>query len=290
MDIGILHEFLVLAELRNYQNAAYSLAMSQSNLSKHIIKLEEELGVTLFDRTKRSVLLTKNGAILRDYARRICALNDECLDLLQEQTTNLCIGYTGKHGQFGLVETLTWFRKEHPNLKVDILERSSDQLKPLLTAGKCDFIFSAEYHENEKEFYNVLYKTDTLVAVLPNSHPLAKESSVSMDQLRNEAFVVHNTPHELQLFETLCQSIDYAPNVVSTVGYISSIFRLISQGVGVSILSKHCTALTSAFDVTVVDLVPTVSTNIYMLYLKKKRLSPAAQEFIHYIETHRSER
>lgn len=289
MEIDTLREFLVLADLCNYQDAAYNLSMSQSTLSKHIIKLEGELGVTLFDRGKHSIVLNKNGAILQDYAKKICKLNNECCQQLRESNdkeANLRIAFTARHGQFGLLEMLTNFCKSNPLFQVEMDEIQGNQQKTLVSTGKYDFIFTTDYDEVNENYDRRVYKSDRLVAVLPINHPLAASSSVTIGQLSEEPFVLHCVSPEMQLFETLCRNADITPNIVTKVNHSASVLQMVSQRVGVAIMSKRCTTLHTQFPVATVDLKPEVTFSNYMLCLKKNR-SAAAQEFIRYVENDR---
>ncbi len=79
MDISFMREFMVLSETCNYQNASEQLYLTNSTLSKHIQKMEAELGHPLFERSTRKVTLTKEGEIFQEKCSQILALYDEAL-------------------------------------------------------------------------------------------------------------------------------------------------------------------------------------------------------------------
>ena len=77
MDIDYIHEFVVLADTGNYMEAADKLFLTQSSLTRHIQKLEADLGVLLFDRSTRHIELNKYGNLFMPYARQISQLQKE---------------------------------------------------------------------------------------------------------------------------------------------------------------------------------------------------------------------
>lgn len=84
MNISLFREFIVLAEEKNYMEAAERLYMNQSTLSKHIMSMENELGVPLFDRSTRRVELTEYGKALLPHARNITHSEFEYSSLLKQ--------------------------------------------------------------------------------------------------------------------------------------------------------------------------------------------------------------
>ncbi len=79
MDISYIREFMVLSETCNYQSASEQLYLTNSTLSKHIQKMEAELGTPLFERSTRKVTLTNEGKIFQQKCAQILELYDEAL-------------------------------------------------------------------------------------------------------------------------------------------------------------------------------------------------------------------
>ncbi len=84
MDISFIREFMVLSETCNYQSASEQLYLTNSTLSKHIQKMEAELGSPLFERSTRKVTLTNEGEIFRKKCGQMLALYDEALSLMKK--------------------------------------------------------------------------------------------------------------------------------------------------------------------------------------------------------------
>lgn len=288
MDISILHEFVSLADTCNFQETAEDFAMTQSTLSKHIHKLEEELGVKLFDRTTRSVTLNTFGTQYLPYARQICEISDQGLAALDSvkrgKRSRLNVGFMDKHGMYGLVEATSDFGRKHPEIKVNIIERNGDALKDLLLSGKADVIFYGE-KVSEKEFRIAHFTTDRLVAVLSTSHPLANADALSLQDLEGEELIEHKTFLEMRLLSEACRDAHVTLNYVTSIYHASTIMKMIREGIGISIMSRGCAMENADADLAIVPIVPAITFDINVLSSRNKNMSPAADVFIKYIRS-----
>ena len=126
LDITLLRTFLVLSETRNFTQAADRIHRSQSAVSMQIVKLEELLGCTLFERDKRNVHLTPEGEKLRSYATQIINLSDNLLNQFQESEIegNINFGSPEDFATYYMPEILSDFVHVHPyvtlNVKCDL--------------------------------------------------------------------------------------------------------------------------------------------------------------------------
>lgn len=293
METGYMREFVVLAETCNFQETADSTNISQSSLSKHVKKIEEELGVPLFDRTTRSVKLNKYGTAFYEHARQIVKLCDECgvaiNDLRISDDSKLSIGFLAMLGQYGIIEMLSEFSQSHPQISLSMFE--SNNPKELLRSKKCDFVFAAEDSRDDVDIKNLLYMVDTLdlVAVFPLKHPLAKQKTVTVDQLRGQNFVMHSdisggVSMEFRYFQELCMADGFEPNVVTAISFRSTIIKMVSQGVGVAVMNRMHTPTIANYRVAVVDINPFVPISIYALHMKDSKMSTAAADFLRHIK------
>ena len=175
MEISVLQEFVSLVETCSFQETAAIMNVSQSALTKHIHKLEEELNLSLFDRSTRNVKLNDFSKDFYPYAKHIIQLHQEALSSLNElknqNKRQITIVYTPVLGQYGLVETISDFTKKYPEHNLSTIE--SYQPLSLLSQRKSDFAFVSENDAQDESFNKLIYKTDHLAVVLPDSHPLA---------------------------------------------------------------------------------------------------------------------
>lgn len=289
MDVQYLHEFVILAKICNYQEAAEELHMSQSALSKHIQKLEEELGVALFDRGIRTVVLSKYGQAFLPYARQMSDLREEALQSLQriqaEETGRLVVACPPALERYGLVELLAAFRRAHPTCCVECI-RSVDPVGAL-RAGRCEFAFAQADIQDKPDILGEIYQVDYPVAVLPKQHPLASAGSVSMTRLREEHFILHSRAEESTTIpqatlERLCDSAGFTPDIVMSASFSSTIVSLVSQGLGIAIMQR-LQVPEHIGGVALVRIEADVSTDIQLLYRNTLRMTPIRTEFLHHV-------
>jgi DNA-binding transcriptional LysR family regulator len=291
METGFIKEFIVLAETCNFQEAAERSYISLSSLSKHIKALEKELGFPLFDRTTRSVKLNEYGLKFYEYALQMIRLYDECGGALNKlgsaNDNHLAIGFLPRFEQCGIVETLSDFSKSHPRISLHMV--ASNHAKELLRRRKLNIVFDDDACQKDRDIERLLFKTDHLVAVLPLEHPLSQEGHVTIEQLREQDFVMHSdTPEEtsakFQDYRKLCLSAGFEPNVIMTASFTSTVVKLVKRGRGIAIMNRMFVPATLLSDVAIVDIHPFLSSSIYIIYLKNNAMSPAEKEFLRYIK------
>ena len=291
MEISILEEFVALAESCNFQITADDLALTQSTLSKHIRKLEEELGVQLFDRTTRSVTLSNFGQQYLTFAKQICEIHRQSLtaieNIKQGKRTAVTIGFMDKHGMYGLVETIAHFQKLHPEIKVKIIEQNGDALMNLLNSGKADVIFYAE-KVNPKKYHIAHYTTDRLAAVVSTLHPLAESDAVTLQDLEKEPLIEHKTVLEMRLLADACKEAHATLNYVTSIYQGATIMKMIREGIGIGIMSRGCAMENAEADLAIIPIVPAISFDINAISNRGRSMASSADIFIRYIRTHYS--
>lgn len=288
MEISVLQEFVSLVETCSFQETAAIMNVSQSSLTKHIHRMEEELNLSLFDRSTRAVKLNEFSRTLYPYARHMIQLHQEALTALSELTekgrTHFTIAYSPILGQYGIVDTVSDFSRHYPEHNMHTIEAYHPM--SLLKSKKCDFVFLAENEVEDSNFNKMIYKTDHLAVVLPDTHPLADREGVTIEQLYDEKFILHSsnspTPHdETKKFLELCASKGFEPNIVTESQFSATMVRYVSAGRGVAVLNRlHIP--NEAPDVKIVDIYPTVYSYIYLLYPRRFSSSSAA-DFLHYM-------
>ena len=288
METSIIEEFIKLVETCSFQETALQMNISQSSLSKHIHKLEEELDVVLFDRSTRSVGLTDYGSTFYPYAKQILEASHEAKMVLDELSAKdkkrLRVSYRPIMGQYGLIETLAEYAEKNPAHHLYPIE--SYQPMELLKAKKCTFAFVTEEEIGSSSFNQIIFKTDYLAAVLPADHALAKEKTVTLEQLSDESFILHSNhrgyPHsETKKFLDLCEEHHFQPNVVAESEFTNSVLRFVKSKRGIAVLNR-LRIPTDVDDIAIVNLAPSVHTHIYLLY-PRHLTSTSEKEFLHYM-------
>lgn len=123
LDIDVLRTFVAIADTGSFSSAANAVFRTPSAVSMQIKKLEEQLGVAVFDRDARSVTLTSDGEILLGYARRLLALNREAVSKFVAPTVTgvVRLGSPDDIGECVLPLVLKRFSESHPGVTVDVV-------------------------------------------------------------------------------------------------------------------------------------------------------------------------
>ena len=164
--------------------AADILYSSQSALAKHIKSIELELGVSLFDRTTRKVSISKFGQLLLPYAQQIAELQDPYTSTLQSSLETdretLTLGSIFGLAQYKITDVLVNFKKKHPQSTLNVMQAKTGDLTEMLRQRKLEMAFVRDIVDVDDEFVKIPYFADTIVAVLPITHPLTKKKTIPL--------------------------------------------------------------------------------------------------------------
>ena len=289
MEIQQLEEFVSLVETCSFQKTAETVNISQSALMKHIRKMEEELGVVFFDRSTRSVKTNQYSKSFYPYAKQALQFyregRAELSGLTSQDKWVLRIAYSPGAARYGIIELLSEFVRENPRFSLQSQE--SHRVAELLYNRQCDFAFASEEAMPDRRMNQFVYYTDSLAVILPPDHPLAGEKSISLEQIRNEKFILHTkpdgTPHlENKKFLDFCAEKGVAPEFRANSSFTSNISRMVNQKQGIALMNRYQFP-GEGKTVAVVDFQPRIETCIYMIYLNHTRLSAPARCFLNYL-------
>ncbi len=244
MDLRHLNYFLVLAEELHFGRAAERLHISQPPLSRMIQQIESELGVQLFERTKRTVLLTAAGLELLQDARQMVLQMETVKKRLSAfgkgETGTLKIGYVGAVMHTRLPDQLSDFAKDSPYVDLQFEEQPNNGLLHGLSNGTLDVAFVRTWLHPEN-LQEKLIASESFVAVVPAKHKLAKRKKISVKQLKNEHFITFTRecgPTIFDSFLTLCSNEGFNPKILHQASQLNSVLRLVESGFGVSLMPK----------------------------------------------------
>lgn len=189
MDLQYLKEFVILSEYLNFSQASEELYISQSVLSKHIHKLEKELGHSLFLRTSRKVQLTAFGEkylvhakeIVNAFIRSERAIND----FLKSQDTTLTVGVIDNMQYFDVDKILSEYQRRYPEIKLKIYEDIEDNLYRRFRKGEIN-LFTVSVTDPSSLDYDYLPVFEGYLDVYCScNHELAKLESITIEELVN---------------------------------------------------------------------------------------------------------
>lgn len=240
-----LRYFMELAKCLNFTKAAMNLYLAQPALSQQIADLEKQLGVTLFERNSRTVILTPAGEILQKACPEILAK----LEGIEQQLLRAKAGLRG-HIKIGynvvfqpiLTSILQEFRRIYPDIVPDLFSGSLQELKNGLESGELDIAFSWIDHralpQKRAPSIQVLWEED-LCLVLRRDHPFVTSGGTDYSLLENETFIMTEDTPNLGLTKYVVEAANEIGLVMKhtvTSKQFSTILIQIETRMGVSIL------------------------------------------------------
>jgi LysR family hydrogen peroxide-inducible transcriptional activator len=242
MEVHQLRYFCAVAETGSFTRAAEREQVAQPSLSQQILKLEEELGVRLFDRLGRSVRLTDLGQIFLPRARAILielrSAKEEVAEKQSSVSGPLCVGVIPTIAPYFLPSRMAQFLRKYPRAAITVVEDVTVRLVDRLRAGLVDLALMAlPARGHDLECFPL--HTERLFAILPKNHAMARKRSLSMKDLRQEPFLLLREDHCFR--ETaieVCKHARIMPQVVFESGQFSSIMAMVGAGLGISIVPE----------------------------------------------------
>ncbi len=286
MDLRQLRYLVALAEEGSFTRAAASVHIAQPAVSQQIRRLEEELGLTLVERTTRRVALTDAGELLVVRARRIMAELEAAETELQAlrgmYAGHVTIGAMHTMGPVDLSLALALFSERHPNVRFTVREHSSEEMAEMLRVDELDLAFLSVTERVESHGLGLhQLVSEELVVLLPRTHRLGKRPQVRMAELADEPFISFRVGARLrELLISAGHQADFEPRVTIETNESQRVRRLVSRGLGVAILPRSDAEGPGA-DVAVATLSePALRRDITLAWRDGRRHAPAAAEFL----------
>src|ERR1700752_1617620 len=242
MELHQLRYFCAIAETGSFSRAAQQSHVSQPSLSQQILKLENELGVRLFDRLGRTVRLTELGSAFLSRARAVLRdVEGGRSDVVEGKTSvggPLCVGVIPTIGPYFLPSVLGSFSRKYPQARVTIVEEITPLLLERLRAGTMEVaIVALPLRVRNREFKSFPFTTEKLYAVLPKHHPLERQRSIPLGELRDSPFLLLRDGHCFrEAAVAACKRARLNPNIVFESGQFSSILSMVGAGLGILIV------------------------------------------------------
>jgi LysR family hydrogen peroxide-inducible transcriptional activator len=231
-----------VAEHRHFSKAADACFVTQSTLSAAIQDLESQLGVVIFERSKKSVLITPQGESLLAQARVILRDVEDFVSIARSHedllTGELRLGVIPTIGPFLLPSLLSELRKEYSKLKLYLKEELSGVLLQQLQQGKLDLIILA-FPYGLPEMESVKLFSDEFLLCLPPGHKLEKSEFVSQQDLQGESLLLLEEGHCLRdhALEACKLSKDDA-QIVYQGNSLHTLVQMVANGLGVTLLPQ----------------------------------------------------
>jgi DNA-binding transcriptional LysR family regulator len=246
MELRHLRYFAAVAHHLNYSEASRRLHVAQPAISQTILDLEDELGVKLLLRTKRTVQFTAAGTAFLREAEEILRRSTEAQHLARRAARGevgaLGIGFFGTASAPILPLLVQTFRRKFPDVELRLYELNPDQQLVAFQDGRIDLGFSRLLPPDRlSEFEQEVTYTDHLVIALPAKHRLAKQKNIRLNSLAGEPFVQFHRQGAPGLFDEVtgcCRRAGFSPRIVNEPNFMATVMTLVESGLGVSLIPR----------------------------------------------------
>lgn len=242
MELRHLSYFKAVAEELNFRKAAERLFISQPGLSRQIKQLEGILEVQLFERDQKHVELTAAGAYLKDevdFVLNHLELTRNQLKLIASgKIGELRIGFLGSASNQILPDLLAKLNANQPLVSTSLEELSNSVQVEMIEKDKLDlgFVRLASV-PSDLEMKVVL--RDSFSLVVPKDHPIQEKEFITVNQFRDEPFVLFSSDYSNLYYEQIigiCRDAGFSPRIRHKSVHALTIFKLVENGMGVAIV------------------------------------------------------
>lgn len=251
MELRHLRYFVAVAETLSFTRAATRLRVAQPALSRQIRHLEEELGISLFARDRRSVRLTPVGTAFLEEARTVLAHSEQAVEtarsLRDPRKGTLRLGYVWGLFHALVPRAIEGFRRRHPEVAVHLFDFTATQQAEALVDGRLDvgFIGLAREADAAGLARRKVAACDFVVA-LPDDHSAARRRRVSLADLASEMFLTISEtsfPGAAALVSEACRGAGFRPRLVQAAERGHTLLSLVAARCGVALVPESLAAM-----------------------------------------------
>ena len=289
MTFEQLSYFIAIVENDTFFDAACEMNISQSSLSKQIMKLEKELDLTLFDRTTRSATLTQAGEFFYNEAKQLIEhykLTLENIQIFKSLHENkLHIAVLPIQTQYNLNALFNSFRKENPDIELQITEVEDDRLIEGISKNEYDLIIARETMFDKSKFKTYPLAKDELIVAISSEHKLSQRDKLTFDDIKNENFILMNPYTSIyQLCINKLKENNIDANIIRTAR-TESIIGSVAINEGISLLPKSNFEVFHQKNINTISLEPQIALSVVLAKHKKTASNIAIKEFIKFVDT-----
>ena len=242
MEMHQLRYFAAVARTGTFSRGAQECRVAQPSLSQQILKLEEEFGERLFERTQRKALLTPAGSLFLPYAASILEAADRARQEIREMGAQvrgkISLGALPTIAPYFLPELISSFRKKYPEVEMIIHEERTQQLLRGIEEHELDLALISDAPLNPNIKIQQLF-SEELFLCLPAVHPLVRRQKVVADDLQDEKFILMQEGHCLgSQVRQFCHSKGFQPQISCRSAQIGTVLAMVEAGLGISLIPE----------------------------------------------------
>lgn len=299
MDLREQEYVVTLAKHGSITKAADELFITQPTLSIFISRLEERMGVRLFDRIGKRFIPTFAGEIYLKNARQMLVLEHqfhaELSDLIAGYTGRLRLGIHSRRSTYLLPTVITEFHQRYPQIEVLLTETSSKIMEDMVLSGDLDLVITNRFFDREKLEIIPIYQ-DCLVMSLPYGHPACEKAKkiqghdypwMDAKLLEEERFILQNPAQSIRAFtDAALLQAGVVPKRTFIIENMETAAQMTAEGYGVSFNYKSYIKY-FRYDKPIASFElgsPEVSFPIAVVYRKGSYLPAYFTDFISLVE------
>ena len=287
MDNRKLAIFQAVATLNSFSRAAEQLHIAQSAVSVAIKKLEDELGLLLFDRNERKIRLTVEGQRLLAHAgiieRQFAEAKQDMAALHDLTAGRVSFSTTAMMGSHYFPALISEFKREHPDINFRVINEGTEGVLPLLDSGEVDMgVVNSSKIDASLEAISLC--AEPIVVCVAENHPLATLKTISEARYCQQRLVLYRQNYYLrQLTIALHLQHQRQPQIAMETDLLGMIIQLVREGEGVT-LGLKITADSEA-GIVGIPFEQRKMLSLSMAWPKKRQLSVANQAFIAFLQS-----
>ncbi|MCA2329022.1 LysR family transcriptional regulator [Mycobacterium avium] len=283
MAVGDYEWFITLAELQHVTAAAEQLHVAQPTLTRMLARLEQRLGVALFDRHGRRLSLNTYGRIFYEHARRAQLELDSArraiADLADPAVGEIRLAYLSSFGSTVVPRLIARFKESSPRVTFTLEEGAAESIADRVRSGGVDIGVVSPRPVERTLAWRSLFRQRLGVAV-PDGHRFARGAAVSMVDLADEPFVTMHPGFGMRrLLDELCAAAQFRPRVALQAPNLTTAASLVAAGLGISLVPIDGSSYPSG-----VSVKPLADADAYrdvgMIWDSGRPLSRSARDFI----------
>lgn len=286
LDIQELQAFIAVAHRRSFKAAAESLFISQPALSRRIEKLETTLDARLLERTTRRVSLTETGRQFLEHAQVAVAALESALkgvsERAQHHTSLITVACVPSVANHLLPDVLGRLGKEHPKVRIRIIDESAGDVLAAVVSGQADFgVNFIGTQEADIDFEAI--GTEHYLLVTGKDHPWATRCRIAWSELGNEKLisVSQRSGNRMLIDHALAQaggSSPHRPGIFYETNHVAGALGLVAAGLGVAVIPELALSTTAHPNLVGIPLeAPAITRTLGLIRRKGSTLSPAAE-------------
>ena len=290
MNLKHLSYFVDISKRESFTKAADDIYVSQSALSKSVKSLEQELNVTLIDRTSKSFNLTEEGRTLYVEGEKLLQYIDESQDEIIEKIyrsrRRLRIGVPPVISTVYFSQLLFRFIKQYPNIELEISEVGANIVQNQINAGNIDIGVVILPIINTDNYHIIPAMSSDNALIVNKDHPLASRDEVDFKELEHEDFLILDRTYMLhdRIIKN-CEIAGFYPHITTESSQWDFLAEMVAYNQGISILPVPIMKRFYSSDrIKMIRLKePEFPWNIAMIFKKEKLITAQMEEFIHFV-------